>query len=395
MAHLLAYSRLPFWKMPEHRVPTLGLYRRLLKTVLALPPELTCQPSKTGLPWRKPIPKSRTATTTTSSSSSPSSSKAKKQSQPESQNSKPLGPPGSHYPLPRPLRPFLFAWIRDQFRARRHCTSKRITAGYLLEAEQLLDKLEKAQQDGHEDIKQELKDFVQGRTGILREVVERLYYMIYWPPGTTQRERHRRLCAAHALVWDIRPKSSRERDARQHPFYYKIHLSPDLFEFPTQDPYGQDLSIYPGPRPKNQRGKFKNTGGPYLTSVLTAHGSRFPRLRGGTLPPWMGAMFRKRMKKHHRDIDEWKLLEEWKADMEREEKFYRSLGVNDYGYVESIEKRIEELKEAHYGRVAKRDGIEPYSQTEALEVQANQEKKNVNDTAVPQILDTPKDIIDL
>ncbi|KAG0266431.1 hypothetical protein DFQ27_009733 [Actinomortierella ambigua] len=336
MAHLLAYSRVPFWKMPEHRLPTLGLYRQILKTVLALPTDLTCQPSKTGTPWRTPTPK---PPTTKKASAIKTVGTTHEQDQPQQEEiqqlSIPLGPPGSHHPLPSPLRPFLFAWIRDRFRACQHCTSKRITARYLIEAEELLEKLEQAKRGDNEQVRQEFRDFVQGRTGILREVVERLYYMIHWPPGTTQRERHRRLCAAHAVLWDVRPKSSQERDARDYRnvFYYKIHLSPDLFSFPLpQDTHGQDLSIYPPPRPKNQRGKFKNTGGPYLTAVLTAHGSRFPRLRGGTLPPWMGAMFRKRMRRNHRDVDEWKLLEEWKVDMECEEELYRSLGVEDYGY---------------------------------------------------------------
>ncbi|KAF9971763.1 hypothetical protein BGZ73_005216 [Actinomortierella ambigua] len=218
--------------------------------------------------------------------------------------------------------------------------------------------------------------------------------MIHWPPGTTQRERHRRLCAAHALVWDIRPKSSQERDGRQpNPYYYKIHLSPDLFSFPTCDAYGQDLSIYPAPRPKNQRGKFKNSGGPYLTSVLTAHGSRFPRLRGGTLPPWMGAMFRKRMKRNHRTIDEWKLLEEWKVDMEHEEQFYRSLGVEDHGYVDSIQERIHELKTIHFGRTVKRDSIEPYGQAAILDQthRAQEKAASLKDMALP---DQSKDSID-
>ncbi|KAF9159302.1 hypothetical protein DFQ26_006719 [Actinomortierella ambigua] len=300
MAHLLAYSRVPFWKMPEHRLPTLGLYRQILKTVLALPTDLTCQPSKTGSPWRTPTPK---PPTTKKASASKTVSTTHEQDQPQQEEiqqlSIPLGPPGSHHPLPSPLRPFLFAWIRDRFRACQHCTSKRITARYLIEAEELLEKLEQAKRGDNEQGRLKENDTA--------DYVPRMpFYGI-----------------------------SQERDARDYRnvFYYKIHLSPDLFSFPLpQDTHGQDLSIYPTPRPKNQRGKFKNSGGPYLTAVLTAHGSRFPRLRGGTLPPWMGAMFRKRMRRNHRDVDEWKLLEEWKVDMECEEELYRSLGVEDYGY---------------------------------------------------------------
>ncbi|KAF9343635.1 hypothetical protein BGX34_006535, partial [Mortierella sp. NVP85] len=44
---------LPFWKHPDHRIPTLGLYRQLLKTCLSLPTTYTDQPG----PRRQPIPR--------------------------------------------------------------------------------------------------------------------------------------------------------------------------------------------------------------------------------------------------------------------------------------------------------------------------------------------------
>lgn len=130
---------LPFWKHPGHRIPTLGLYRQLLKTCDSLPTTYTDQPG----PPRRPIPLV---------------------------NGREVGPPGSSNPLPKIERSYLFALIRDRFRFHRHCTSPRITAGLLRDAEETLQKLESAR-DGDKRICKELKNLVNGRAGRLQEII--------------------------------------------------------------------------------------------------------------------------------------------------------------------------------------------------------------------------------
>lgn len=127
----------PFWKHPAHRIPTLGLYRALLKSTFSLPHNCVHQPG----PRRIPI------------------------------QHKGVGPPGSSDPLPRLQRSYLFQLIRDQFRSNRYCTSPRITAGYLREAEETLKKLRRAR-DGDQEVKMELKDLAHGRSGRLKEVID-------------------------------------------------------------------------------------------------------------------------------------------------------------------------------------------------------------------------------
>lgn len=130
----------PFWKHPAHRLPTLALYKALLQSTLVLPRACVAQPGKPRLP----IP------------------------------GKGVGPPGSAAPIPHLNRTYLFAFIRDRFRFNRHCTSPRITAGYLREAEDALQKLQRARVDDEEGlrIRSELTDMVQGRTGRLKEVID-------------------------------------------------------------------------------------------------------------------------------------------------------------------------------------------------------------------------------
>ncbi|KAF9197932.1 hypothetical protein BGZ49_001437 [Haplosporangium sp. Z 27] len=299
---------LPFWKRPDHRIPTLGLYRALLKTTLELPVSCVNQPGK----YRVPIP------------------------------IKGVGPPGSSDPLPSIKRSYLFAHIRDCFRSNRYCTSPRITTRYLLEAEEALKKLEKAR-DGDQVIRKELEDLVNGRTGRLKEVLDHLKELINFEPGkTTQRSRYDRLKRAHEQVWDIRTQSSIARDPSS---FYRITLKPSLFTFPP------DLDYYPPTKypnqMKNQRGKYKNFGGVFLTEVTTSEGSKFPRIRGGTQPEWLSMMLKSRVKRSVKRVNEWKELEETKAMMELEEKFSKNLGVEDSGYVELIDQRLKNLKDKH------------------------------------------------
>jgi hypothetical protein len=127
----------PFWKQPGHRIPTLGLYKILLKATFSLPYSCAHQPG----PRRIPI------------------------------QHKGVGPPGSSDPLPHVQRSYLFQLIRDQFRSNRYCTSPRITASYLREAEEALKKLRRAR-DGDMEVRQELKDLVNGRSGRLKEVID-------------------------------------------------------------------------------------------------------------------------------------------------------------------------------------------------------------------------------
>lgn len=152
--------------------------------------------------------------------------------------------------------------------------------------------------------------------------------MVKWEPGTTtQRERYERLKRAQELVWDIRPHSSIRKDP--HP-YYKITLKPDLFSFPPE------LDYYPPTKfpnqMKNQRGKFKNFGGVFLTEVTSSQGSKFPRIRGGTQPTWLSMMLKDRVKLSVKRVNEWKELEELKRMMIVEERLMKKLGVNDQGY---------------------------------------------------------------
>ncbi|KAF9308109.1 hypothetical protein BG003_011607 [Podila horticola] len=302
---------LPFWKRTEHRIPTLGLYRRILKTVQQLPVSCVNQPGKR----RKPI------------------------------QGRGTGPPGSSDPLPAIKRSFLFAWIRDRFRYNRHCTSPRITKQYLLEAEEVFDKLQAAK-NGDKKIRDELRDMVHGRTGRIKDVLDHLNFLVKWEPGTTtQRERYERLKRAQELVWDIRPHSSICKDP--HP-YYKITLKPDLFSFPPE------LDYYPPTKfpnqMKNQRGKFKNFGGVFLTEVTSSQGSKFPRIRGGTQPTWLSMMLKDRVKLSVKRVNEWKELEELKRMMIVEERLMKKLGVNDQGYLDQIDKRLQQVKAEHASR---------------------------------------------
>ncbi|KAG0242851.1 hypothetical protein BGX31_011441 [Mortierella sp. GBA43] len=287
---------LPFWKLPGHRIPTLGLYRQLLKTCLSLPTTYTDQPG----PRLPPIPRI---------------------------DDKEVGPPGSSDPLPQIERPYLFALIRDRFRFHRHCTSPRITAGLLREAEEGLQKLERAN-DGDEEIRKELEDLVNGRAGRIQEIIHHLRELVDFEPGnTTQRNRYLRLKRAHDQVWDIRSQSSVRKDPSS---WYRIPLKPSLFPFPPE------LDYYPPTRYphqlKNKRGKFKNSGGVFLTEVTTSEGSKFPRIRGGTQPVWLSMMLKSRVSRSVARVDEWKCLEELKWLMEIEEKLMKKLGVDDVGY---------------------------------------------------------------
>ncbi|KAF9537351.1 hypothetical protein EC957_008404 [Mortierella hygrophila] len=307
----------PFWKHPAHRIPTLGLYRVLLKSTFSLPHNCVHQPG----PRRIPI------------------------------QDKGVGPPGSSNPLPRLQRSYLFQMIRDEFRSNRYCTSPRITAGYLREAEETLKKLRRAR-DGDQEIRKELKDLVHGRSGRLKEVIDHLSDLINWDPkSTTQRDRYKRLKRAQEQVWDVRTQTSIERD--QHPFY-KITLHPSLFTFPPE------LDYYPPhkyPRQlKNKRGLFKNSGGVFLTEVKTSEGSKFPRIRGGSQPEWISMMLKGRVQASVRRVNEWKQLEELQRMMQIEEQFTKQLGVDDTGYVEGIGKRLKEVQEDHARR--KRDANE-------------------------------------
>ncbi|KAF9183096.1 hypothetical protein BGZ50_004430 [Haplosporangium sp. Z 11] len=298
----------PFWKHPGHRIPTLGLYRAILKTSLILPSSCVNQPGKR----RRPIPK------------------------------KGVGPLGSAEALPAIKRSYIFQLIRDRFRYHRHCTSPRITAGYLREAEDVLKKLEMAR-DGDMQVRNELCDMVTGRTGRLKEVIEHLNELINWDPkATTQRSRFKRLKRAQELVWDIRPQSSISKDPEM---YYRITLKPALFSFPPELDYYPPTK-YPN-QFKNQRGKFKNFGGVFLTEVTTSEGSRFPRIRGGTQPEWISMMLKARVRKSVKRVDDWKELEEWKRMMQIEEQLMKSLGVEDTGYVKQLDKRLMEIKSDH------------------------------------------------
>lgn len=307
----------PFWKHPAHRIPTLGLYRALLKSTFSLPHNCVHQPG----PRRIPI------------------------------QHKGVGPPGSSDPLPRLQRSYLFQLIRDQFRSNRYCTSPRITAGYLREAEETLKKLRRAR-DGDQEVKMELKDLAHGRSGRLKEVIDHLNDLINWDPkSTTQRDRYKRLKRAQEQVWDVRTQTSIERDPHS---FYKITLHPSLFTFPPE------LDYYPPhkyPRQlKNKRGLFKNFGGVFLTEVKTSEGSRFPRIRGGTQPEWISMMLKGRVQASVRRVNEWKQLEELQRMMQIEEQFTKSLGVDDTGYVEEIGKRLKAVQEDHARR--KRDANE-------------------------------------
>lgn len=83
---------------------------------------------------------------------------------------------------------------------------------------------------------------------------------------------------------------------------------------------------------KNQRGKFKNFGGVFLTEVTSAQGSKFPRIRGGTQPTWLSMMLKDRVKLSVKRVNEWKELEELKRMMIVEERLMKKLGVDDHGY---------------------------------------------------------------
>ncbi|CAO3563728.1 unnamed protein product [Mortierella alpina] len=300
-----------FWKLPAHRVPTLGLYRAILKTCLQLPLQCVNQPGRR----RQPI------------------------------QGKGVGPPKSSEAYPAIRRSYLFALIRDRFRYHRHCTSPRITTGYLQEAEDVLVKLQKAR-DGDEDVRRELQDLVSGRTGRLKEVIDHLHDLINWDPKkTTQRERFTRLKRAQEQVWDVRPQSSIALDPET---YYRIVLKPALFQFPPELDYYPPTK-YPN-QFKNQRGKFKQSGGVFLTEVTTAEGSRFPRIRGGTQPEWISMMLKARVGRSVNRVNEWKELEDMKVMMMIEEKFLKTLGVKDLGYVKEIDKRLQEVKADHAKR---------------------------------------------
>ena len=145
---------LPFWKHPDHRIPTLGLYRQLLKTCLSLPTTYTDQPG----PRRQPIPRDY---------------------------GKEVGPPGSSRRHPKIERSYLFALIRDHFRTNRHNTSPRITAGLLREAEETLEKLQRAH-NGEKQICKELEDLVNGRAGRLQEVIHHV--------GRTKKKKKKKAC---------------------------------------------------------------------------------------------------------------------------------------------------------------------------------------------------------
>ncbi|KAF9936110.1 hypothetical protein BGZ67_002680 [Mortierella alpina] len=279
----------PFWNLPAHRIPTLGLYRAILKTCLQLPLQCVNQPGRR----RQPI------------------------------QGKGVGPPKSSEAYPAIKRSYLFALIRDRFRYHRHCTSPRITTGYLREAEDALVKLRQA-----------------------REGDEELHDLINWDPKkTTQRERYTRLKRAQEQVWDVRPQSSIAQDPET---YYRIVLKPALFRFPPELDYYPPTK-YPN-QFKNQRGKFKQSGGVFLTEVTTAEGSRFPRIRGGTQPEWISMMLKARVGRSVNRVNEWKELEELKVMMVIEEKFLKTLGVKDLGYVKEIDKRLQEVKADHANR---------------------------------------------
>ncbi|KAF9432315.1 hypothetical protein BGZ76_010968 [Entomortierella beljakovae] len=300
----------PFWKNPDHRIPTLGLYRAILKTCQTLPKSCVDQPGK----QRRPIPK----------------------------KSSEIGPPEAYDPMPKIRRSYIFAHIRDCFRTNRYCTSPRITAMYLKEAEQVLEKLEMAR-DGDRAARNELKDLVNGRSGRLKVVIDHLHDLINFDDKkTTQRERYDRLKRAQEQVWDTRTQSSIKRDSSR---YYRIPLRSSLFSFPPE------LDYYPPKKfptqKKNQRGKFKNFGGVFLTEVTTAEGSRFPRIRGGTQPTWISMMLKSRVQNSVKRVDEWKSLENTKEMMELEEKFNKSLGIDDSGYVEIIDERLQYVKRMH------------------------------------------------
>ncbi|KAF9094089.1 hypothetical protein BGX29_005708 [Mortierella sp. GBA35] len=240
---------------------------------------------------------------------------------------------------------------RDQFRSNRYCTSPRITAGYLREAEEGLRKLRRAR-DGDLEVRKELRDLVNGRTGRLKEVIDHLNDLINWEAGkTTQRDRYKRLKRAHEQVWDTRSQTSIARDPHRS---YKIPLHPSLFTFPPE------LDYYPPHKYptqlQNKRGLFKNFGGVFLTEVKTAEGSKFPRIRGGTQPEWISMMLKGRVQATVRRVNEWKQLEELRRMMLVEEQFMKSLGVDDSGYVEEIDKRLTEVLEDHARR--KRDANE-------------------------------------
>ncbi|KAF9909596.1 hypothetical protein BX616_011118 [Lobosporangium transversale] len=301
---------IPFWKHPDHRIPTLGLYRQILKAVSALPPRYTSQPG----PRRSPIA------------------------------AKGQGPPGSEKPLRSEKfeKSYIFSLIRDHFRSNRHCTSPRITIGYLKEAEEVLEKIQRAKQ-GDKDVRQELEDLVNGRTGRLKDVIDHLRELITFEPGkTTQVSRYFRLKRAHDQVWDTRPQPSITRDPHR---FYRIPLHPSLFTFPEELDYYPPFK-YPN-QLKNQRGKFKNSGGVFLTEVTTSEGSKFPRIRGGTQPTWISMMLKARVERSNTRVDEWKELEEWSRMMQVEEQFMRKLGVDDVGYVEYLNTRLQELKKLH------------------------------------------------
>ncbi|KAG0006514.1 hypothetical protein BGZ65_007192 [Modicella reniformis] len=305
---------LPFWKHPDHRIPTLGLYRQLLKTCLSLSSTYTDQPGGR----RRPLSRIE---------------------------DKELGPPGSSDPLPKIKRSYLFTLIRDRFRVNRHNTSPRITAGLLLEAERTLENLENAK-SGDKVIRKELKDLVNGRTGRLKEVVDHLHELLDFDPGKiTQRSRYFRIKRAHEQVWDIRSQVSINKDSSS---YYRISLKPSLFQFPPELDYYPPTQ-YPN-QLKNQRGKFKNSGGVFLTEVTTSEGSKFPRIRGGTQPEWISMMLKDRVLRSVNRVNEWKSLEEQKRMMEIEEEFMMKLGVDDVGYVRLINERLRTLRGSRAGK---------------------------------------------
>lgn len=136
-----------------------------------------------------------------------------------------------------------------------------------------------------------------------------------------------RLKRAQEAVWDTRPQSSIQKDKD---IYYRIPLHPSLFTFPPELDYYPPTK-YPN-QFKNQRGKFKNFGGVFLTEVTTSEGSRFPRIRGGTQPEWLSMLLKSRVQSSVKRVNEWKQLEELKRMMIVEQQFQRRLGIREDEY---------------------------------------------------------------
>ncbi|CAG8456626.1 4783_t:CDS:2 [Acaulospora morrowiae] len=281
LQRLRSRPKRPFWKLPQHRLPVLSLYKTLLKISKKFPEDIH--------------------------------------------------------------RKYLFYSIRDKFRVRRHETSVTNTIEFLKEAKECRNTLLKAL-NGDVEAFQHIDDLTWGRKGSLKEILTWVI-LFHFDIDNYFKEAHacikiklrtkkwkKRAKSKRGIlrvISDTRTKASRMKDSHRA---YKIPLDRRLYSPPRVQ------LIIKSRMPKKKK-HFWRTG-LVRHRIITQLGYRLQRIRGWRQPTWISMMMNKRINQHNKRLERYNLLESYLEMVRAEVLMMRQLDPKLATDVEGFEKLI-------------------------------------------------------